>query len=845
MSSSDPLLGRTIKNYRIDAVLGQGGMGTVYRATDTQLLRPVALKVMHPNFAIQPEFQQRFLQEARASANLDHPNIIRIYEFALDGRTLYLVTELVQGGSLRDYLKKLYDERKFIDVAEALALTRQVAYALDFAHKQGLIHRDVKPDNVLLKTGSSSDDGMGFRAILTDFGLAKLAEGGIQSLAGNPTGTLPYMSPEQAMAEQLDGRTDVYALGIMLYELTTGRLPFMPRSIPEAIKMHTSVEPERPTAARKSLSPELENVILKAIAKKPAERYQSAAEFARAIAEVEKVGGQVKRAAGAGGAAGAAAVKEAAPEKVESLSTYLASMAPVANPNFGALPDNQSTLDQIIVQVEGEAPRTIPITKNIMEVGRDPALDVALQSPKVSRMHAKIERRPDGKYAITDLGSSNGTYLADVKLLSNVQEVWMPEKMVRIGGFFLTLQMAAATYRTGVAVQGTPSIVPPGVVPGAVSGGNIGQGINTMQGANAGFAGMSDRIDLKLQPAMMMIEAGQRNDIQVQIRNLSELVEHYQFHVDGIPKEWYTLPMTTLQLMTTRDGDAVSRGSVMIAFHPPRNCKSTGGQHMVTIRVTSQDRGKEVGRIQFPLTINPFYNYKADLQPKKIRNRGNLRIVIKNEGNAPESYTLAPSDREESLHFDPPIQSINAAPCLDEVAVFYVRAIRRPFFALSSKHYPLTVDVTASGSPIAQPLNGELVLSPRIPWWLLFLLLLLCLLCFLLIFLLQCPLFQRNCPVVTDNRFATVTAGHATLNGWLTGTATAFNGRQTATISARQGTATAQTATAVVAGTQGAAVQTGLAQTANAIATNTAQAKAAATERQSVILTAQGPRPTP
>lgn len=844
MSSSDPLLGRTIKNYKIDAVLGQGGMGTVYRATDTQLLRPVALKVMHPNFAIQTEFQQRFLQEARASANLDHPNIIRIYEFALDNRTLYMVTELVQGGSLRDYLKKLYDERKFIDVAEALALTRQVAYALDYAHKQGLIHRDVKPDNVLLKTGSSAEDGMGFRAILTDFGLAKLAEGGIQSMAGNPTGTLPYMSPEQAQAEPLDGRTDIYALGIMLYELTTGRLPFMPRSIPEAIKMHTTVEAERPTVARQSLSPALETVILKAIAKRPGDRYQSAAEFAKAIAEVEKVGGQIKR--GAGAAPGA---KEAAPEKVESLSTYLASMAPVATPQFGALPANESTLDQIIIQAEGEAPRIVPINKNIMEIGRDPALDIAIQSPKVSRTHAKIERRPDGKYVITDLGSSNGTYLNDVKLLSNVQEVWMPEKTVRIGGFFLTLQMAAATYRTGVNVQGTPSIMPPGVMVGP-QGGAAGGGINTIAGPNAGMSGMPGGIDLKLQPPMIVVEPGQRMDVQVQVRNLSELVEHYQFHVDGIPKEWYTLPMTTLQLMTTRDGDAVSRGSVMIAFHPPRNCKSTGGQHMVTIRVTSQDRGKEVGRAQFPLTINSFYQYKADLQPKKIRNRGNLRIVIKNEGNSPESYTLAPSDREEALHFDPPVQSITAAPCLDEVAVFYVRALHRPMFSFSRKHYPLTVDVTASGSPMAMPLNGEVVVSPRIPWWLLALLLLLCLLCFLLIFLLQCPLFGRNCPVQVDERFLTITPAHKQLNEWLTGTATAFQGRQTATYTATHATATAAASGTAAANTQAAAVQTGLAATANALATSGVQAaqQTQAANQQatlmSAILTSNAP-PTP
>src|SRR5262249_54755608 len=155
---------------------------------------------------------------------------------------LYMVSELVSGGSLREYLKTLYEARKFIEIREAITLTRQVSEALDFAHSNGMIHRDVKPDNILLKlvTSGSSED-LPFRAVLTDFGLAKLAEGGVQSISDNPMGTLPYMSPEQAQVEKLDGRTDLYALGIMLYELTTGRLPFMPRNIIEAIKMHTSV----------------------------------------------------------------------------------------------------------------------------------------------------------------------------------------------------------------------------------------------------------------------------------------------------------------------------------------------------------------------------------------------------------------------------------------------------------------------------------------------------------------------------------------------------------------------------------------------------------------------------
>lgn len=842
---SDLLLNRTIKHYRIEKVLGAGGMGAVYRAIDLQLQRPVAIKVMHPNFAIQPEFQQRFLQEARASAALDHPNIIRIYEFDLDNNMLYMVTELVSGGSLRDYLKQLYEQRKFIEVSEALALTRQVADALGYAHQQGLVHRDVKPDNVLLKAASSSDEAIAFRAILTDFGLAKLAEGGVQSVVNNPTGTLPYMSPEQAMADKLDGRTDLYALGVMLYELTTGRLPFLPQNLPEAIKMHTTVQPERPTAVRASLSPALEEVILKAMAKNPKDRYQSGAELAKAIRQVEAVGGQVKR-----GADGGKKQAEAAPEKVESLSTYLQSMAQAAAMSPSPeMPQNTSANDRLVITTEGEAPRFYELTKNVIEIGRDPQLDLSLTSPKVSRHHARLERRKDGQYTIMDLGSSNGTYLGDAKLLSNIPEVWTLDKPVRLGNFWLTLQRAAQNFGTVAPVRAAPSIAPPGFGPGVPGLGvpiggaqaTIGQG-----GAQGGQGG----IMMTLNPPAVTLEAGARMDIRVEIRNLSELVEHYQFHIDGIPKEWYTLPMTTLQLMPSREGDAVSKGNVNIAFHPPRNCKSTSGTHNITIRVTSQDRGKEVGRAQAMLTINPFYQFEGDLQPKRIRNRGELRIVITNKGNAPESFTLTPLDREEALHFDPPTQSITALPCLEEIALFYVRPIRRPLIAFRSRHYSFEVNAEASVGT-SQALPAELISAPRIPWILLVLLLLLCLLCLLPIALLYpCPtnFFKVNqCPItVTPNLPAT--NAHATLDTWLTATANQFTDRQTATGEARNATATQA---AVVQSTATAAAQSSATNQVVHI-TETGIANIAATAKQADInlrvqqtQTAQAPTATP
>src|SRR5258708_3350943 len=168
-----------IDQYEILEMIGQGGMSTVYKALDTQLQRPVAIKLMHSHLTDKPDFQSRFLAEGRAIATLDHPGIIRVHEVALRDHQLFLVMDYVEGGTLRNRLNTVLSQDSFLDMREVVSITRQVAEALHYAHEQGLIHRDVKPDNVLLKTESEiTTSPLGFRAVLTDFGIAKRIDGG-------------------------------------------------------------------------------------------------------------------------------------------------------------------------------------------------------------------------------------------------------------------------------------------------------------------------------------------------------------------------------------------------------------------------------------------------------------------------------------------------------------------------------------------------------------------------------------------------------------------------------------------------------------------------------------------
>ena len=275
---NDALIGREIDGYRIDEVLGRGGMGIVYRAEDTALSRTVALKMIDPAMAQDETFLRRFRSEARALARIDSPHIVRIHALRQTEPGLLIVMECVDGGTLADALAD-----GSLPQAEALALFKQMLRAFDDAHRAGVIHRDIKPHNIML-----TDDGA---VKVTDFGLARLQQRGTQVTATQGmAGTLNYMSPEQVKGRSdLDHRSDLYALGMVLYEMLAGRLPFDDGQSDFA-RMRAIVEDDvsPPDTYRQDLPAELVQVVMKALQKDPEQRYQSAAEMLEELEESEK-----------------------------------------------------------------------------------------------------------------------------------------------------------------------------------------------------------------------------------------------------------------------------------------------------------------------------------------------------------------------------------------------------------------------------------------------------------------------------------------------------------------------------------------------------------------------------
>jgi serine/threonine protein kinase len=231
--------GATFAGYRVDALVGRGGMGVVYRATDLSLERPVALKLIAPQLADDQRFRARFLREPRLAAALDHPSVVPIYEAGEHEGQLYLAMRYVEGSDLKTLLER--DER--LSPERSLSILAQIADALDAAHRRGLVHRDVKPGNVLL-----DDDG---HAYLTDFGITK-QRGGDSTDTGQMVGTLDYLAPEQIRGEDVDGRTDCYALACVLYECLAGTPPFRRATEAETLWAHMQETP----APRRTTQPQ-------------------------------------------------------------------------------------------------------------------------------------------------------------------------------------------------------------------------------------------------------------------------------------------------------------------------------------------------------------------------------------------------------------------------------------------------------------------------------------------------------------------------------------------------------------------------------------------------------------
>ena len=261
------MIGRTFNNrYKLTERVGLGGMAEVYRAEDNVLGRTVAVKVMLPQYAADPTFTKRFRQEAASAANLQSPYIVSIYDWGLDGETYYIVMEFLRGTDLKTAIK----ERGAINQRKAAEIGSQVAQALSVAHAGGIIHRDIKPQNIMIQPDGNIK--------VMDFGIARAGDAGLSQTA-TVLGTAHYVSPEQAQGKELTGASDIYSLGVVLYEATTGKLPFDGQDAVSVAVKQVNELPAPPSTINPNIDPALEAIIMKAMEKDPERRFKDASEM--------------------------------------------------------------------------------------------------------------------------------------------------------------------------------------------------------------------------------------------------------------------------------------------------------------------------------------------------------------------------------------------------------------------------------------------------------------------------------------------------------------------------------------------------------------------------------------
>ena len=365
MPSADPYIGREILGqFRIIERVGSGGMGAVYKAEQPSMDRLVAVKILHPKLASRKDLVSRFRREARAMSHLTHPNTVRVFLYGqLDDGSLYIVMEFLSGRNLAQVVRA----EGPMSFERALPVMIQACGALEEAHRQGIVHRDLKPENIFLCTQGGISD----YAKVLDFGLAKVTEREMRpgslvlTQEGMVFGTPEFMSPEQAQGKTLDPRSDIYSLGVILYELLTGKLPFSARVPMEFISLHVNAQPIplRERAPTRSFPAGLQDAMDKALAKNPDHRYQTAAEFAAALRGILPGGGRGTMSAippaGSGGGGGSGGLLASAADPAATEPTVSAAMvrietgrgpapavpaaAPVAPLPLGPRPVQQTT----------------------------------------------------------------------------------------------------------------------------------------------------------------------------------------------------------------------------------------------------------------------------------------------------------------------------------------------------------------------------------------------------------------------------------------------------------------------------------------------------------------------
>lgn len=668
------LIGRQVASYRIDDLIGDGGMGSVYRAYDLNLDREVALKVMHPHFARQDAFRVRLKNEARAAANLDHPSIVKIYNSGeASGDLLYIAMEYIRDGSLRAHLQRLQRENRYFELPQALQVCIQIAEALGYAHRQNVIHRDVKPGNIILKRTMRPDEPnfVPFRAVLTDFGLVQVLREERITDMGITMGTPTYMSPEQCEGQPLDGRSDLYSLGVVLYEMVTNETPFPFRNLSQAIATHLKGDsPRSARTLRSDVPPAVDTVLIKALSKQRADRFQTGEEMADALRGV--MNGLLDRPTQAwmrGNSAESGIVQD------------------TANliPTPAAAPQGY----ELLLETPGRETQRIALTKPLYTIGRNTNNDIMLPLAGVSRHHARLQAAGDG-WTIEDTDAINGTLLDDERLGTNKPVQFKPGQRLQIGPYALRLTRPERVSQPVMAVASPPPSPP--VEPAAPAS----------QPPPTGSA-----LELFVAEDVIHVEPGQVAELHAEIFNRGAFDERVRIRLQGIPRDWYEQPVGFIPV------PAGERVQLITRIRPPRTTRVRGDQRM-RLELISQESRMPISA-GATLHVDAYDAFELLLTPNTLTAPASSRLTIRNIGNDVAHYGINATDEYGHLEIGLAQPHIRLQPGAEAQVQIDVVPLRNPLFRPLDPT-PFTIEVR-SNNGATQRVTGHAEARTQVPGW--------------------------------------------------------------------------------------------------------------------------------
>ncbi|MCA9919364.1 MAG: protein kinase, partial [Anaerolineales bacterium] len=737
-------VGQQLEQYKVEAHIGNGSSGAVYRATDINLERQVALKLLKTGLTKHPARQQQILKAAQAASRLTHPSIVPLYNFGERNGQLYLVTAYVDGISLERALGLMALDERVLRLDETLHIIAQIADGLGYAHQSGVLHGDLKPGNILIKplerplrTGEPA-----LKAMLADFGLSPIPESGIPTnlapeIARPLRRFVPYLSPERQVGQAVDGRADIFSLGVILYQLISGQLPSQQKSLSDQL-------PDLPGT--------IITIVSKAIAPAPADRYQmaermgddlreaasrlSAADMmlvssqatvvdVRTLIEENERIAPVRRPLAAL-ATEETAVRpkpysqeteppekpEAAPEEIEDPIQKVDEEAtpsmlmteghsPAQRNGKAAFTEQQPTLpppgigDRIVITGQGRTPRNFGMNKTQITVGRSSDNDVVLSSLDVSRHHARLEKVA-GSWRIVDVDSRGGTFYDGRKLTPQQPAPWQPDKKLQIGPYFLQWQRAEDG---GVNPQEHTPAEP------ITELFNVPVEASQVEASHSNFS-------VALNPTQATLAPGGQTHLQIDLFNQSSQVLVVRIGVTGL-RGIGTLAQDTVSMTPG------ARATVPLTLQLPLGEQPLlAGQHPFQLVLRVEGPPMETAVLEGQLTILPEELFELSIWPSHVEEGGTCRVMVRNEGNVGNTVQLSAQDPAGKLQFFGDENPLKLEPGSTGTTAYRIsHRKQRPFFG-RVQQIPFEIEIrTASG--LRQNKLGYLELRPRFPAWVL------------------------------------------------------------------------------------------------------------------------------